>query len=101
MDYAGGTSTAGGKLKSTNGWIYYNDATTGTDDYGFAALPGGGHEAGGNFDNAGYNGRWWSSTEHESGAYYAWVWSMSSSFVIVSKFYADKTGLYSVRCVQD
>ncbi|MDR2694074.1 MAG: fibrobacter succinogenes major paralogous domain-containing protein, partial [Chitinispirillales bacterium] len=39
VTYAGGYEAAGKRLKSTIGW---NDSGSGTDDYGFSALPGGG-----------------------------------------------------------
>jgi uncharacterized protein (TIGR02145 family)/uncharacterized repeat protein (TIGR02543 family) len=93
----GGSSTAGKKLKSTGGW--YNNGN-GTDDYGFAALPGGYGLSDGSFDLAGYRGNWWSAAERN--AYYALDRSMRFDYELVGRIYYDgKTGLFSVRCVQD
>lgn len=64
-------TTAGGstKLKATTEW---NSGYEGTDDFGFAALPGGGFTAeytdpisGFQFNNVGELGGWWSSTVYE------------------------------------
>jgi uncharacterized protein (TIGR02145 family) len=49
-DFAGGSSTAGTKLKAASGWA---GGGSGTDDYGFAALPGGYGYPFGDFRNAG------------------------------------------------
>jgi uncharacterized protein (TIGR02145 family) len=68
--YAGGSSTAGKKLKSTSGWGS-SSISNGTDEYGFSALPGGFRFTGGNFCYAGGNGYWWTATERgSSNAYY-------------------------------
>jgi uncharacterized protein (TIGR02145 family) len=55
---AGGSGVAGERLKSRE-W-------GGTDDFGFAALPGGnGYEWCNYFRYAGFSGYWWSDTEEE------------------------------------
>ena len=59
----------GTKLKSSTGWNSSEYAPAGTDDFGFSALPGGDGNSDGNFNDAGYNGDWWSATE--SNANYA------------------------------
>jgi uncharacterized protein (TIGR02145 family) len=96
INFVGGLSTAGTKLKARSGW---NSDGNGEDKYGFSALPGGTGDIGGNFSNMGNSGFWWSSNEYGYGneAYY---WLM----------YHDVNGIYfhygfnnlsSVRCVQD
>ena len=95
-DAVGGESVAGKKLKSTSGW-YNNDK--GTDDYGFAALPGGGGNSVGDFDDAGYCGIWWSSTEYD--ALSAGTRSMYYDDEYVDRYSSDEALLFSVRCVQD
>jgi uncharacterized protein (TIGR02145 family) len=101
-DYAGGSSTAGIKLKATNGW---NNNGNGTNDRSFAALPGGdgfsgGYgSSGGEFKNIGENGTWWSATEHKSGnAYYRTMDYLSDD---VYRGNDDKPHLFSVRCIKD
>jgi uncharacterized protein (TIGR02145 family) len=100
-DYVG--SNAGTKLKAKSGW---NEGGNGTDDYGFSALPGGGGDPIGDFDDfgydgVGYRGDWWSSTEpnavHTISRY------MDYDDANVYRNFNDKKKAYlrSVRCVQD
>ena len=92
----GGESTAGTKLKSTNGW---KDNGNGTDDYGWSALPGGRGNSDGLFINAGNNGYWWSATEENANR--AWGRYMGYGYGDVYRDYYPKSNLFSVRCVQD
>jgi len=96
VDFAGGISAAGTKLKATSGW---DDNGSGTDDYGFSLIPGGYSYSSGNFDNVGKSGSWWSSTE--GNANYAWYRSMYSLSNVVQRYNYDKYHLFSVRCVKD
>ena len=84
-------------MSNSSGWSIYK----GTDDYGFAALLGGGVNAvgDGNFINADRQGYWWSSTEYL--AYYAWRRTMGYDGEDVRRSNHDKPYLLSVRCVQD
>jgi uncharacterized protein (TIGR02145 family) len=90
----------GTKLKATSGWNSYSGVPTGTDSYGFAALPGGYGHSGGFFLNAGDYGYWWSASEYGAGnAYYRGM-----NYIInedVSTNSNGKTDLFSVRCLQD
>jgi len=91
---AGDSSAAGKKLKSANGWKIGN----GTDNYGFAAFPGGYRANTGNgFDNAGNGGNWWTSTENSPYAYSIRI-SYDDS---VDEIYNHKEYGFSVRCMQD
>ncbi|GBU25021.1 hypothetical protein R83H12_01660 [Fibrobacteria bacterium R8-3-H12] len=96
VNLAGGSSTAGKKLKATSGW---DDNGNGTDDYGFAALPGGRGNSDGSFDKVGNNGYWWSSSEFRANA--AYYWNVYSGYRNVHWNYYIKNNLFSVRCVQD
>jgi len=96
VNYVGGASVAGTKLKSARGW---NNNGNGTDDYGFTALPGGAQM---NLPGSnGYflsGGQWWSATEN--GASYAGKRTISGAYVNAGR--SDKTlELLSVRCVLD
>jgi uncharacterized protein (TIGR02145 family) len=98
-DYVG-WSTAGTKLKATSRWISSSGLPdTGTDDYGFSALPGGAGGSSGNFGNVGDAGAWWSTTEHD--ASYTWSRLMLSDIEVVNKSLHDKSTLISVRCIKD
>ena len=90
--------TNAGLLKATSGW---NDNGNGTDDYGFAALPGGLGYSDGRFYSAGDIGYWWSATEID--ANYAWYRNIRWDREYMEKFYSGghKSFLFSVRCVQD
>ena len=94
--YVGGYETAGTKLKVTSGW---NRGGDGTDEFGFSALPGGGGGSSGSFSGVGEYGSWWSATERDaSRAYYQ---LMHYSFDFVGRDDGGKSGLSSVRCVQN
>ena len=97
-DAVGGFSTAGKKLKSASGW---NNNGNDTDEYGFLALPGGYGNSDGNFDIAGYGGRWWSSTEYDYDVSNAWVLAMHYNREHMTAGGNVKTYLFSVRCVYD
>ena len=92
---AAGGNVAGKKLKARS------PAWNGTDDFGFSALPGGGRFTGGNFDDAGSIGHWWSATEDEDGSDDALGQLMHSSDGSVIEFGNGKGDGYSVLCVQD
>jgi len=103
---------AGAKLKATSGWYDCKEPGNGTDDFGFAALPGGeGNSLGeilglGNsgFGDVGSYGEWWSTTEYTPGG-------RSSSLFISWKIGCDPNAkrqyrepgfrLKSIRCVKD
>jgi uncharacterized protein (TIGR02145 family) len=97
------------KLKAKSEWNDYNGVSgNGTDDYGFAALPGGWHGSYTRFINVGNIGLWWSANEFEVGVYneyfHAYRWRMYSSGydsenVVMS--HDAKSNMYSVRCVKD
>ena len=101
VDYAGGKVDASGKkLKSKAGWA---DNGNGTDDYGWSALPGGRGYGDGNFGSAGNNGNWWSASEDNANADYAWYVGMGvgGNNEGANWNYIGKTRLLSVRCVAD
>jgi len=98
-DFVSGSSTAGTKLKSSDLWNSYSGIPKGTDDYGFAALPGGYGYSGGLFNGVGNLGYWWSATEDD--ADYAYYRSMNYYNEDVSRGNYDESSLFSVRCLQD
>ena len=96
VDYAGGEKNAGKKLKTNAGLI---NNGTGTDDYGWSALPGGNGYSDGDFINAGYTGSWWSDTEIDANS--ARIWYIYYDYENVGWNDVDKADLFSVRCVAD
>jgi uncharacterized protein (TIGR02145 family) len=115
INFAGGKENAGKKLKAKTGWNSnvsrrgeFISSGNGTDDYGFAALPGGvcnkcwyeGYLAG-------ESGFWWSATKGKNAG--ECVYSINSTRNNVSEnagliIGGDNTNEcfgYSVRCVKD
>jgi uncharacterized protein (TIGR02145 family)/uncharacterized repeat protein (TIGR02543 family) len=99
---AGGTGTygtggtAGKALKSTSGWY----SNSGTDEFGFSALPGGNRGTdGSNFFNVGSLGYWWTATEDGIGGAYSRT--MGYNYDNVPEYYDDKELGFAVRCVRD
>jgi len=101
LNFAGGWSIAGKKLKATSGWSYYHIADT--DNYGFSALPGGYGYYSSYFHHAGNLGNWWSSNEYNNVyAYYRYM-TYNVQSVRWDEGWGNlyKSPLFSVRCVQD
>jgi len=103
-EYIGGAADAGAKLKAKSGW---NDNGNGTDNYGFAALPGGKINRSAEFAKIGESGYWWSTTQFIFGGYTPdaiaaqhWALDNNSSDLITSPYYAKTEG-YSVRCIKN
>jgi uncharacterized protein (TIGR02145 family) len=82
--------SSGIKFKAKNGW----DWGDGTDDYGFAALPGGGYDDG--FRFAGSHGLWWTATEN--GDSEAYLRSAAYNHGYIYEHRIHKSILGSVRC---
>ncbi len=98
VDYLGGGSVAGGKMKET-GTTHWNSPNTGaTNESGFSALPGG-FRGGGIFTGIGDNALFWSSSEaNSSDAWYRYLNSFSSE---IDRNDTGKPSGFSVRCVKD
>jgi len=93
-EYAGGVSLTGTTLRSASGWV---NASNGTDDFGFSALPGG--RAVGGFDGVGFAGYWWSATELNSQTQSAGIRTLNGDGLLWN--YYEKSDMLSVRCVRD
>jgi uncharacterized protein (TIGR02145 family) len=99
----GGQATAGSRLKSQTGWNYKADGTSGggTDDVGFAALPGGRryHWSGGVYLYSGSVAYWWIETSsHYTNGHFRSVDSGNDELKSSS---ASPTYGFSVRCVRN
>ena len=91
VNFAGGESVAGKKLKSASGW-------DGTDQYGFSALPGGYYSS--MFNSGGHSGLWWTATENYGGLMFLRCMGCFDEESVGSTYYS-KEDLLSVRCVMD
>lgn len=102
INYLGGSSEAGGKLKEsgTNHWNLPN--TGATNESGFTALPGCYRGYLGGFGNIFYDigdiGVWWSSTDNKFGTYSFDVQNNSKG---VFKDDKEKVSGFSIRCLKD
>lgn len=93
----GGTSAAGGKMKSVTGWQSPN--TGATNESGFSALPGGSQTNEGTFFNLGVSGYWWSTTEINANVVLTYYLRYENA--IAHSFNISKSQLFSCRCVKD
>ena len=91
----------GAKMKATYGWL---NKGNGTNESGFAALPGGARDGGGAFDKVGRFGGWWSSSSSEGydiQGYCLPLYGNYDGFASDSSSVNFKGDGFSVRCVKD
>jgi len=99
VDYLGGNSVAGGKLKEA-GYTHWNSPNAGaTNSSGFTALPGGIRSDIGGWHQINTQGRWWTSTGFSSQM--AWRNTLSYNLESVSRFTENKGYGLSIRCIKD
>jgi len=99
INFAGGSSVAGGKLKES-GYLHWQSPNTGaTNETGFTALPGGARSAGGPFSGKSNYANWWTSTPYSP--MHAIPKTMYYNYSKVDGPWVNKeNGLY-VRCIRD
>jgi uncharacterized protein (TIGR02145 family) len=94
INFLGGESVAGKKLKSTNLWSAFDEKNgNGTNESGFSGLPGGGCLFKGTFFDIGQFAYWWNSSELTHGL-------SNSDDSINNGFNSDPSAGYSVRCIK-
>ena len=98
-DCLGGESIAGGKMKATGTSLWISPNTDATNTSGFTGLPGGSRVNLGTFNNVGYLGIWWSSSEYNTS--FAWNLLLYSNNGGANGYNAEKTYGFSVRCLRD
>jgi uncharacterized protein (TIGR02145 family) len=105
IDFLGGESLAGGKMKSTGtvqaGTGLWNDPnTSATNDSGFSGIPAGYRVANGSsFTFIGNRGNWWSSTQGTTSN--AWLCFLEYDDSVATKIAVSKGLGISVRCIRD
>lgn len=95
----GGSSEAGGKMKSTGTQFWLSPNTGATNSSGFSALPGGNRFDNGTFNYLGSWGYFWSSTSavtNNAGGIYLYYDLSNLGRIVVTK----RDGI-SVRCLRD
>lgn len=91
---AGGTSTAGYKLKSRTGW---EDGNNGIDTYGFSAPPVG-YYISGSMGGEGVFAVFWTNTTYDSSQSYIKGFQMSDA---VFETYSGKSNGMTIRLIKD
>jgi uncharacterized protein (TIGR02145 family) len=100
IDYIGGLSTAGDKLKEKGVTHWENYLSQATNDYDFTALPGGMRYFTGDFPLFGNTyAIWWTSTEFSE--YQALCRGLHDSSSMAFKASDNKRSGFSVRCIKD
>lgn len=100
VDFLGGKSVAGTKMKSTDFWADYEGKSgNGTNESGFSGLPGGSRRDNGAFGSVGRSGYWWSSTEFDAND--AWLRNLNYYNGSVGGDEGIKEAGFSVRCLRD
>ncbi len=101
VDYLGGSSVAGGKLKEPGTKHWYSPNTGATNESGFLALPGGGRShSDGYFRYRYYHSYWWSASEN--GTTYDWTYNLDYDNAEATRYeYFSKSLGFSVRCIKD
>ncbi len=102
----GGGSVAGGKMKATGTTqggtgLWQSPNTEATNESGFSGLPAGLRPITGTFLRFGRNGYWWSSSESENDASYAWYRYLDCSNDDAGRNDNPKKAGFSVRCLRD
>ena len=99
VDYLGGNTVAGGKMKEAGTSHWRSPNTGATNESGFTALAGGYRGGNGTYFHMGENVHFWSSTHCDDN--YAWTRHLYYNFSNFNRSYYDKRYGYSVRCVRD
>ncbi|MFN5208953.1 MAG: fibrobacter succinogenes major paralogous domain-containing protein, partial [Bacteroidota bacterium] len=95
----GGSSIAGGKMKSTGTQYWQSPNSFADNSSGFSGLAGGSRSLNGPFNGVGGYALWWSSAEFN--AYSAWNRNLLYNSGNVGRYYNNKGEALSVRCIKD
>jgi len=103
-DSLGGTSVAGGKLKSTgtieqSTGLWYSPNTNATNSSGFTGLPGGYRINYGTYYSMGNVAYFWSFSEYAADK--AWLYILDANNEELNRNFDFKTNGFSVRCCKD
>ena len=103
INYLGGVSVAGGKMKETGTAHWDSPNSDATNESGFNALPGGCRaKSTGAFQNKGIIGFYRTSTEEFNSGYdNSWHIMLFNQNANITPSYSQKVYGYSVRCIKD
>ena len=95
----GDAANAGGKMKTRGITRWTTPNSYGTNEYGYAGLPGGRRDDSGTFGSVGDGGYWWSATVYNPDAAWSRYLLYSSGTLYSNPVY--KSNGFSVRCLRD
>jgi len=98
INFLGGDSIAGGKLKESGSIHWYNN-TNATNESGFTGLPGGFCMPNGKFNFSNVGGFWWSSTEKAPTD--AWFCNFAFNSSKITSGPISKSFKFAIRCIKD
>ncbi len=103
INYLGGDSIAGGKLKERGTEHWESENVGATNESGFTALPSGARNYyDGSFNWINDNTFWWSSTEEDNTyAWYRYINRKSPSVERFSLYVGNKRSGFAIRCIKD
>ena len=99
VNYLGGESTAGGKMKSVGTILWKSPNSGATNESGFSALPGGYRNTDGAFITIEETASFWSATMDASG--FSWFHYLRRNYTNLERSTYNRPGGLSVRCVKD
>ena len=91
--------SAGTYLKTNSQWA---EDESGTNDFGFSALPGGAgiiYNQEAQFNYLYYHGYWWSSSEYSESDGYSI--SLYSNSIGINQYHFNKNFAFSIRCIKE
>jgi uncharacterized protein (TIGR02145 family) len=97
INYLGGASVAGGKLKSKEHWNSPNIGATNSS--GFSGIPAHYRTVDGKIRDAGRQATWWSSSIGPDPA--VWTWNLYNDKVSIESLGFYNNSGFSVRCVKN
>ena len=97
--YLGGTSVAGGKMKSTGTSLWLSPNTGASNSSGLTGLPGGARLDSGVSYLIGEHGKWWSSSNANTST--AWIIQVFYNYGSILRFNGPMKYGCSVRCIKD
>ena len=103
IDYLGGTSISGGKMKSTGTLqqgtgLWEEPNTGGTNESEFTALPGGARDQDGSYSMLTFNASFWSASTNGDEA---WNHLLTFKYATSEQNSNHKKSGFSVRCIKD
>jgi len=99
INYLGGESVAGGKMKEEGLTHWLNPNAGATNETGLTALPAGNRDHLGQFTSLGSVASWWSPSDYDPNSIYVYTATYYNSY-ITSDLNFKYMGL-SVRCIKD